>query len=393
MRQTVEDHEKLATPTSLYVHIPFCKSRCFYCDFNTYVAPNAVMSDYMTALSAEFAQLADRAREPLQTVFFGGGTPTLPSLPLLERMLTSLHAHFSFADGAEFTFESNPDSIDEEKLRLLRDFGVNRLSFGAQTFRDRLLLTIGRAHDAQTVVKSVEMAAAVGFKHLNVDLMFGLPEQSLADVEHALEQVLALPIDHVSAYWLKVEESTPFGKWRDMGQLPLPGEDLEADMYEMVRERLQGAGFAHYEISNFAKPNGTARHNLVYWRNQPYLAAGAGAHGYVEGVRYENVRKLPDYIARLEQQTSPVAESFPVSGREAAEDTMMLGLRLAEGVSKSSFCERFGVALEDIYGEQMARLCEQGLLVEESGRVSIPSAYWPVANAIFEKFVTVGGAD
>ncbi|GMA60006.1 coproporphyrinogen III oxidase [Alicyclobacillus fastidiosus] len=389
----MEDHDKFATPTSLYVHIPFCKSRCFYCDFNTYVAPDAVMNDYATALGSEFSQLTQKACEPLKTAFFGGGTPTLPSLHLLERMLTSLHAHFSFADGAEFTFESNPDSIDVEKLRLLRDFGVNRLSFGAQTFRDRLLLTIGRAHDARTVVESVEMAAAVGFQHVNVDLMFGLPEQSLADVEHSLDQVLALPIDHVSAYWLKVEEGTPFGKWRDMGQLPLPGEDLEADMYEMVRERLQNAGFTHYEISNFAKANGQAQHNLVYWRNQPYLAAGAGAHGYVKGVRYENVRKLPDYIAKLKDGAEPVAESFVVSGREAAEDMMMLGLRLAEGVSKAAFRERFGVTMEEIYGTGIAHLCEQGLLVEQNGRVSIPSAYWPVANAIFEKFVTVGGAD
>ncbi len=393
LTQPVRDEEKLATPTSLYVHIPFCRSRCFYCDFNTYVAPDSVMVDYVDALGAEFEKLSQSAPGPLQTVFFGGGTPTLPSSLLLERMLKQLHAHFSLAAGAEFTFESNPDSVDEEKLALLRSFGVNRLSFGAQTFRDRLLMTIGRAHDAQKVVDSVERAYQLGFRQINVDLMFGLPEQSLADVEHALDKVLSLPIDHVSAYWLKVEEGTPFAKWRDSGQLPLPGEDLEADMYDLVRDRLQQAGFVHYEISNFARPGGEARHNLVYWRNQPYLAAGAGAHGYVKGVRYENMPKLPDYIGTLKAGNRPILSSYDVTDAEAAEDTMMLGLRLAEGVSKEDFVLRYGVTIEDVYGDVYTQLLEQGLLVETASRVRIPARYWPVANAIFEKFVSVGGAD
>lgn len=381
------------TPTSLYVHIPFCKSRCFYCDFNTYVAPARVMESYVDALDQEFSLLAKKTDLPLRTVFFGGGTPTLPSATLLRQMLSSLHRHFVLEQGAEITFESNPDSIDEEKLAVLRDGGVTRLSFGAQTFRDRLLMTIGRSHDADAVRAAVVQASKMGFSHINVDLMFGLPEQTLDDVQHALQEVLQMPIDHVSAYWLKVEPGTPFASWRDKGQLPLPGEDMEADMYDVVRETLQSNGFAHYEISNFARLGGEAKHNLVYWRNKPYLAAGAGAHGYNRGTRYENVKRISDYLERLNADTAPVEDSYDISNAEAAEDMMMLGLRLAEGVHLPTFERRFGCSPDDFFGEIITTLTQQGLLQRNGDIYRIPEKYWPVANVIFEKFVSVTVAD
>lgn len=347
------------------------------------------MERYAEALAAEFKLVSAEERGLLQTVFFGGGTPTLPPARLLSRMLQSLHAHFSLADDAEFTFESNPDSIDREKLQVLRDHGVNRISFGAQTFRDHLLMAIGRAHDVQAIGEAVRLAADVGFQHINIDLMFGLPDQTLEDVEHALAEVALLPVDHVSAYWLKVEEGTPFGRWRDMGQLSLPGEDAEADMYDLVRRTLLDQGFRHYEISNFAKDGGEARHNLVYWRNRPYLAAGAGAHGYVHGVRYENVRRIPDYLRHLEAGQRPVAESTLLDVGERAEDQMMLGLRLAEGVAEDAFEQRFGVPVEAVFGDVIRSLMANGLLERSGGAYRIPAPYWPVANAIFEKFVSV----
>lgn len=387
------DSQRDTAPSSLYVHIPFCQSRCFYCDFNTYVAPTTVMASYVSALDVEFSLLAKQTDVPLRTVFFGGGTPTLPSAALLSQMLLSLHRHFCLQPDAEITFESNPESIDDEKLAVLRDAGVTRLSFGAQTFRDRLLMTIGRAHDAEDVKIAVDKAARAGFRHINIDLMFGLPEQTMEDVQHALDQVLALPVDHVSAYWLKVEEGTPFDDWKRKGELPLPGEDLEADMYHVVREKLTGAGFYHYEISNFAKAGGEARHNLVYWRNQSYLAAGAGAHGYVRGTRYENVKKIPDYIGRIEEAKRPIHESFDISGVESAEDTMMLGLRLAEGVVESHFEDRYGRTIETQFGRMVQSLLDSGLLVRQRGRLRIPDAYWPVANGVFEKFISLAAAN
>ncbi|GMA56157.1 hypothetical protein GCM10025858_06600 [Alicyclobacillus sacchari] len=209
------------------------------------------------------------------------------------------------------TFEANPDSITPDKLRVLREYGVNRISFGAQTFRDHLLMAIGRAHDSDAIFAAIDAAFAAGFRHINVDLMFGLPEQTMEDVEDSLMRVLALPVDHVSAYWLKVEPGTPFAKWQALDQLPLPGEDEEADMYDLVRQTLTQHGFRHYEISNFAKPGGEARHNLVYWRNQAYLAAGAGAHGYVRGVRHENLRKIRDYLHAIATGRRPFAGRPP----------------------------------------------------------------------------------
>lgn len=382
-----------ANPSSLYVHIPFCQSRCFYCDFNTYVAPTSVMESYISALDVEFSLLSSQTDVPLETVFFGGGTPTLPSAPLLMQMMKSLRRHFRLHPQAEITFESNPESIDDEKLAVLRDAGVTRLSFGAQTFRDRLLLTIGRAHDADDVRVAVEKASRAGFQHINIDLMFGLPEQSLDDVSHALDKVLSLPVDHVSAYWLKVEEGTPFDAWRQRGELPLPGEDMEADMYQLVRQTLTEAGLRHYEISNFARGAGDARHNLVYWRNQPYLAAGAGAHGYVRGKRYENVGKIPDYLHQIKRIERPILESFEVSPDESAEDMMMLGLRLAEGVSDSRFRARYGRGIEADFGSVVKSLLASGLIEWHGDALRIPDAYWPVANGIFEKFVSLATAN
>ncbi|GLG00315.1 oxygen-independent coproporphyrinogen-III oxidase-like protein YqeR [Alicyclobacillus hesperidum subsp. aegles] len=381
------DREAGAWPRSLYVHIPFCKSRCFYCDFNTYVAPERVMEDYVDGLAREWEMIAQEGVPPLRTVFFGGGTPTLLADPLLARMLQSLHAHFSLDEEAEVTFEANPDSITPEKLRVLREYGVNRISFGAQTFRDHLLMAIGRAHDSDAISAAVDAAFEAGFRHINIDLMFGLPEQTIEDVEDSLLRVLALPIDHVSAYWLKVEPGTPFAKWQELGQLPLPGEDEEADMYDLVRDTLTQNGFCHYEISNFAKPGAEARHNLVYWRNQPYLAAGAGAHGYVGGVRHENLRKIRDYLDAIALGRRPYAEETAISIAERMEDQVMLGLRLAEGVSAPRFQGRFGLSIEEAFGDVWRGLLAQGLVVEVEGGYRIPAGYWPVANAIFAKCI------
>jgi oxygen-independent coproporphyrinogen-3 oxidase len=374
---------------SLYIHIPFCASRCFYCDFTTYVAPAAVRNQYLAALKQELDLLAPLASQPLATVFFGGGTPTLLDSRQWDDLLTHLEHRFAIESDAEITVEANPGTVDLDKLRVLRQHGVNRISFGAQTFNDRLLLAIGRLHDSETVLKSVELAQQAGFERINVDLMFGLPEQSLADVEASLRTLVKLGVEHVSAYWLKVEPGTPFAEWLAKGMLPLPGEDVEADMYHLVRHFLREAGYVLYEISNFAKPGGEARHNLVYWRNQPYLAAGVGAHGYVHHVRYENVRSLLDYAQALAQGRRPIADTHTVSAAEAAEDTMMLGLRLAEGVSDERFRRQHGCGIQEAFGPIVNRLVADRLLFWQDGALRLMDSAWPVANAVFEQFIGV----
>jgi len=387
---SVEDREEHRAPQSLYVHIPFCKSRCFYCDFTTFVKSPAAMEAYVDALVAEW-DLMEPLEAPLATAYFGGGTPTLFSASLLHRMLDAMHRRFEFCADAEITFESNPDSITREKLRVLRDHGVNRISFGAQAFQDHLLQAIGRAHLRDAIEEAVWAARDLGFPHVNVDLMFGLPDQTLHDVAESVEAVLRLPVDHVSAYWLKIEPGTPFAKWHEMGLLSLPGEDAEADMYRLVRDVLRDAGFVHYEISNFARPGGEARHNLVYWRNEPYCASGVGAHGYARGERYAMERRFSAYLAAVREGRRPVSARQRVPVAERAEDQVILGLRLAEGVDRQRFERRFGRTIEDVFPGVVERLLAEGLLERRGSAYRIPDAYWPIANAIFEQWI--GAAD
>ncbi|SIS66952.1 oxygen-independent coproporphyrinogen-3 oxidase [Alicyclobacillus vulcanalis] len=386
----MEDREERRAPQALYVHIPFCKSRCFYCDFTTFVKSPAAMEAYVDALTAEW-DMMESPGVPLATAYFGGGTPTLLSASLLDRLLGALRRRFDFQPDAEITFESNPDSITREKLQVLRHHGVNRISFGAQAFQDHLLQAIGRAHLRDAIEEAVWAAHEIGFSHINVDLMFGLPDQTQRDVEESVQAVLDLPVDHVSAYWLKIEPGTPFAKWNEMGHLHLPGEDAEAEMYELVRERLCGAGFVHYEISNFARPGGEARHNLVYWRNEPYLASGVGAHGYVGGERYEMERRLTPYMKAIALGRRPIASRRSVPLDERMEDQVILGLRLAEGVDGDRFMRRFGRPLEDVFAGVVERLLADGLLERRGSAYRIPDAYWPVANAIYEQWI--GAAD
>ena len=374
-------------PTSLYVHIPFCGSRCHYCDFTTFVAPRSVMDGYVEDLKRELAMVSSLTSKPLRTVFFGGGTPTALDSKQLAFVLSAVTEAFDVEPTAEWTVEANPGTVNEEKLSVLRERGVNRLSFGAQTFEDRLLLAIGRSHDSETIESSVQLAQSRGFTRINLDLMFGLPEQSLDDVREALNRVVQLGVHHVSAYWLKVEPGTPFHQWREAGLLPLPGEDAEADMYHLVRETLKQAGFHHYEVSNFATEGEMAEHNLVYWRNEPYLAAGVGAHGYVNGTRYENHRVLQRYSADLMKGTRPVLETNQVDAHEAMEDTMMLGLRLSEGVSKRRFLKRHGKSMEAVFGEAIDWGLRNSLLTWDQDSIRLTDRAWPIANVVFEKFV------
>jgi oxygen-independent coproporphyrinogen-3 oxidase len=374
-------------PRALYVHIPFCKSRCFYCDFTTYVAPKEAVANYLNQLVREFDLLAPLAADPLETVYFGGGTPTLLTAAQWRWLMRELRQRFVIAPRAEITVEANPGTVDAEKLAALLEAGVNRISFGAQSFNDRLLLAIGRLHDADAVRHSIALARAAGFERINVDLMFGLPEQSLGDVQESVQQLMELGVRHVSAYWLKVEPGTPFAEWQAQGALPLPGEDEEAAMYEEVRQALTTHGLVHYEVSNFAEPGEESRHNLVYWRNEPYLAAGVGAHGYVGDVRYENVRSLADYADRIGRGLRPVEAEARVSVAESLENTMMLGLRLREGVSRERFLARHGVEMTDAFGDVIDRLVKRRLLEWADDHVRLTEAAWPIANAVFAEFV------
>ncbi|RIV25857.1 radical SAM family heme chaperone HemW [Alicyclobacillaceae bacterium I2511] len=373
--------------SSLYVHIPFCAHRCYYCDFVTAIAPETVVEAYLSALACDLQSLALTSEVPLQTVFFGGGTPTYLSTQQLDEMLTHLHHRFRIADTAEMTMEANPESISPEKLKVLRDHQVTRLSLGVQTMQSRLLKNIGRLHDGKTVLNSIEMAAQSGFTHLSIDLIFGLPGQTLADVQSDLALVAQLPVDHVSAYWLQVEPGTPFARWQAAGKLNLPGEDTEADMYDEIRTSLQNIHLSQYEVSNFARPGAQSKHNLVYWHNEPYLAAGVGASSYAYGLRERREPRVKEYIRRITAGESPIIESQSVTAVVAAQDTMMLGLRLREGVGRQRFFVRHGVEMEAVFGTAIESLVAQGLLQWQGDQLSLTERAWPIANLVFAEFV------
>jgi len=350
-------------PRALYIHIPFCTNKCFYCDFNSYVAAGQPIDAYLDALENEMKlTVADVPPAVIDTVFVGGGTPTVLTPSQMTRFLNSVKKYFPLAENVEFTMEANPGTTDMDKLAAMREGGVNRISFGAQTFDDGLLATIGRIHAAQDVIQSIANAKAAGFTNLSIDLMFGLPNQTLQQLKDSVTKALELDLPHYSLYGLKVEENTLFHRLYQRDELPLPEEDDELAMYEHLIERLSAAGYRHYEISNFARPGYESRHNTTYWHNEPYYGLGAGAHGYVHGHRHINIKGVQPYIDAA-YKALPRLERNSVNVEEAMGDFMMVGLRLQEGITQTSFGYQFdGAKLEEVFDKPLRRMVDQGLL-------------------------------
>ena len=412
---------------SLYLHIPFCTHRCGYCDFNTYAGLEALIPEYVTALCNEIDGLAARApgRLEVHTIFFGGGTPSLLPAFQVERILQTIDRAFDLPPGAEITLEANPGTLTQEHLRNLHSLGVNRLSLGVQSAHPAELRLLERGHDYYDVIRSVAWARQAGFDNLNLDLIFGLPEQALETWQHTLELALGLSPEHFSLYALSLEHGTPFGRWAGRGLLSTPDPDLAAEMYEWASERLEQTGYTQYEISNWAQtnPDGqllACRHNLQYWRNLPYLGFGAGAHGYAGGVRTANVLSPRSYIDRLHHRkgeasginadpstrnalpdasplhfprTLATQTAQPVDRPAEIGETMMMGLRLVqEGVPARRFAERFGQTLEQVFGPQINRLVGLGLLEwapsDRSGdTLRLTHKARLVGNQVFVEFV------
>ncbi len=406
---------------ALYVHIPFCRARCTYCDFNTYAGLEALMPAYVAAACQEIEAAGERWGPPtVPTIYFGGGTPSLLPLDLLAELFQALRFTFHVLDDAEITLEANPGTVTPAYLRGLRELGANRLSLGVQSVHDDELRLLGRIHTWAQAVEAVEWAREAGVANLNLDLIFGLPGQTLARWRETLGTALSLAPEHLSLYALSVEEGTPLERQIARGELRAPDEDLAAEMYELAEEALVEAGFFHYEISNWAKGNdqcqmtndqspdwrpepetwnpkpGTlseevspyvCRHNLTYWRNEPWLGIGAGAHSWLGGHRWANMRHPREYIAVLEQGDTATAEVELIERRMEMGETMMLGLRLAEGVDDARFRARFGVRMETAFGEELAQLQDLGLL-EWNGHVARLTARGRLlGNQVFMRFV------
>ncbi len=385
---------------SLYVHVPFCRRRCSYCDFNTYAGQEHLREAYVQALQREIALLAAAAGQalPVHTVYFGGGTPSLLAPSQIGRILETLAQHFHLQNRAEISLEANPETLTADDLSALRQVGINRLSLGVQSAHPHDLHLLERGHDYLTVVRVVGWARQAGFDNLNLDLIFGLPHQPLERWQHTLELVLGLHPEHLSLYALTLEHGTPLAHWVARGLLPEPDPDLAAEMYLWADERLQQAGFEQYEISNWARPGKACRHNLQYWRNLPYLGLGAGAHGYANHLRTVNVLTPGAYIRRLNEAPAPRAfprtpatvEARPLSVADEMAETMMMGLRLThEGIRRTAFAARFGRFPEEVYGKTIERLQAQGLLTwsDDGERLHLTARGRLLGNWVFREFV------
>ena len=370
-------------PTSAYVHIPFCTQICYYCDFSKVFIKNQPVDSYLEHLIEEYDSYDIKK---LRTLYIGGGTPTALSAPQLAFLLEKLTDKLDLSYLEELTIEANPGDLDQEKIAVLKDSPVNRVSLGVQTFNDRMLKQIGRSHLEKDIYENIANLKKAGFDNISIDLIYALPKQTMEDVKTNVAKAIALDIPHMSLYSLILENHTVFMNRIRRGKLPLPKEDLEAEMFEYIIAELEKAGFEHYEISNFSKPGFESRHNLMYWDNAEYYGIGAGASGYVDGVRYKNHGPIRHYLQAVEAGNARVQEEV-LTLKEKMEEEMFLGLRKKTGVSKKHFEEKFGISFEDQYGAVVSELTEQGLLVPDKDIVRMTKQGLFLGDTVAEKFI------
>ena len=370
-------------PTSAYVHIPFCTQICYYCDFSKVFIKNQPVDSYLEHLIKEYHSYDI---EKLRTLYIGGGTPTALSAPQLAFLLEKLTDKLDLSYLEELTIEAKPGDLDQDKVAVLKSSPVNRVSLGVQTFNDRMLKQIGRSHLEKDIYENIANLKKAGFDNISIDLIYALPKQTMEDVKSNVAKAIALDIPHMSLYSLILENHTVFMNRMRRGKLPLPKEDLEAEMFEYIIAELEKAGFEHYEISNFSKPGFESRHNLMYWDNAEYYGIGAGASGYVDGVRYKNHGPIRHYLQAVEAGNARVQEEV-LTLKEKMEEEMFLGLRKKSGVSKKRFEEKFGLSFEDQYGSVVSELTEQGLLVPDRDIVRMTKQGLFLGDTVAEKFI------
>lgn len=373
--------------TSAYIHIPFCEHICYYCDFNKVFIEGQPVDEYIEALLKEARlSLIQNPVEMMETVYVGGGTPTSLDAKQLDRLLSGLREILPY-NGGEFTVEANPGDLSADKLDVMKNYGVNRLSMGVQTFDDRLLKKIGRKHTAQDVYDTIQLLEEKDFQNVTIDLIYALPGQSLESFRDTVKRALALDLPHYALYSLILENQTMFMNWVRRGKMQLPEQEVEAQMYAETIEAMEKAGRMQYEISNFAKPGFESQHNLVYWNNQNYFGFGAGASGYLGKRRYKNRGPIQHYLRSLNEDQLPMLEEEYLSEKEQIEEEMFLGLRKILGVDKATFEARFGQSITSIYKAVIEELKQQKLIVETESSLRLTKTGLFRGNDVFEKFL------
>lgn len=373
---------------SLYIHIPFCKSKCYYCDFNSFPCRDELIPAYFNALEKELIQYERKLKDyKINTLFIGGGTPSFVDSNNIYKLMSYLKENFDMDENAEVTIESNPGTLTNEKLDTYIKSGINRLSIGLQAVQDRLLKKLGRIHGPEEFDTGYNLALKAGYKNINIDLIFGIPGQTLDDWNETLEYVIKCKPAHLSCYSLKIEEGTVFGEKLNSGEITPVSDDCDRKMYWTAIEKLKEKGYRHYEISNFSKEGFRCRHNLVYWKNLEYIGVGAGSHSFFGNIRYNNVADLDKYIDSINKNI-PVKENEQVIQKEdRISEYMILGLRLTEGICLKDFKNRFKMEIFQVYNEQIENLIKRNLLIINGNMLKLTPLGLDLANQVFMEFL------
>ena len=375
----------------LYVHIPFCKQKCMYCDFPAYQNLQDYYETYVYALVQEMdlwvSEHPESKSKPIDTIYFGGGTPTELSIQQLQMIVDKIKSTFTITDDCHMTIESNPGEVDLQYLTKLVKLGFNRISFGVQTFDDKALTMLHRSHNGEKAKQAVYDAKEAGFTDINIDLIYGLPRQTLEDIQHNLDIVKDLPINHISTYGLQVEVGTYLYHLVDKNLISIPSETIDESMYDMMMAGLKDLGFERYEISNFSKDNSYSRHNLKYWHYVDYLGFGAGAHSFYDGVRRSNNRNVMPYIQAVDRYTMPTIDTETITVERAQEDFCFLALRTKWGLNEHTFKKRFGISVHNLFGTTLKDLVSKGLLEYENDSYQLTSEGAKHGNYVFSQFI------
>ena len=379
---------KNTNTVGLYIHIPFCRQKCLYCDFPSWAGKEGQMQGYVDALTKEIRKRGtEYTDQQVVSVFFGGGTPTTLTIPMLKQLMQAVFESWNIAEDAEITTEANPGMLDGEMAAALKKMGFNRLSMGVQAWQNRLLKELGRIHTIEVFRENFKAVREAGFTNINTDLMFALPNQTMEDWQETVKNIVAMNPEHISAYSLIIEEGTPFYDRYEKGELKPAEEELDREMYHWAVDYLAEHGYEQYEISNFAKKGRQSRHNRIYWQAEEYLGMGLGSHSYMNGERFHNIYDLQEYI-RADGDVSLLKEDIErITEEDALAEFMFLGLRLAEGVSFAGFEERFGQGMKNIYGSQIEELVKDGLLEEDGIGIRLTKRGVDISNYVFEKFL------
>ncbi|MGM0124044.1 coproporphyrinogen III oxidase [Enterococcus sp. AZ194] len=373
---------------SAYIHIPFCEHICYYCDFNKVFIEGQPVDTYIEKMLLEIELLKKNyPSQDTKTIYIGGGTPTSLSVKQLDYLLKGVRERLPFDESNEFTVEANPGDLTQEKLQVMKNYGVNRLSMGVQTFDNQLLKKIGRKHTAEDVYQTMNFLEKEDFQNVSIDLIYALPGQTLESFRDTLTRALALDLPHYSLYSLILENKTMFMNWVRQGRLELPDQETESQMFEETIEAMELAGRHQYEVSNFALPEKESQHNLIYWNNEQYYGIGAGASGYLGQTRYKNHGPIKHYLNPLEIGELPVVETEELSQKNQMEEEMFLGLRKKVGVSTEVFYKKYQIELQSVYGKVLKELQDDNLIIEENGFVKLTKKGLFIGNQVFEKFL------